>query len=171
MGYIQPLCNGFLCTICLPTADATAPLQSRGSVIAQTAQKLQSPYHDGILAAELTRTAYLCPKRRCALGRTLSLGSAIHLLGASACFAYALSLLLFDPWWHGTFRKYRLWVMLPLCLTLIVIAGVYQNSHLGLFALLSIAITSSVPSFEREHRAHITTSAYQGGDYLQKQLR
>ncbi|AMD84316.1 hypothetical protein SAMN05444369_1252 [Capnocytophaga haemolytica] len=79
--------------------------------------------------------------------------------------------LLFDPWWHGTFRKYRLWVMLPLCLTLIVIAGVYQNSHLGLFALLSIAIMSSVPSFEREYRAHIAISAYQGSNYLRKQLQ
>ena len=75
-----------------------------------------------------------------------------------------------DPLWHTTFRKYKLLFSLPFLIGLVVIAGVYNNPNLALFAFGAMGIVCCIPYFEREHPSYITIAAQRGKDYLHSQL-
>ena len=75
-----------------------------------------------------------------------------------------------DPLWHTTFRKYKLLFSLPFLIGLVVIAGVYNNPNLALFAFGAMGIVCCMPYFEREHPSYITIAAQRGKDYLHSQL-
>ena len=75
-----------------------------------------------------------------------------------------------DPLWHTAFRKYKLLFSLPFLIGLVVIAGVYNNPNLALFAFGATGLVCCIPYFEREHPSYITIAAQQGKDYLHSQL-
>ncbi|EGD35343.1 MULTISPECIES: hypothetical protein [unclassified Capnocytophaga] len=86
----------------------------------------------------------------------------------SLTLSYPFSLA--DPLWHSTFRKYKLLFFLPIIIGLIIIASVYKNPNLALFALIATGFVCCVPYFEREYPAHMSIAAQRGGDYLHYQL-
>ena len=59
---------------------------------------------------------------------------------------------------------------LPFLIGLVVIAGVYNNPNLALFAFGATGLVCCIPYFEREHPSYITIAAQQGKDYLHSQL-
>ena len=73
-------------------------------------------------------------------------------------FPFSLS----DPLWHTAFRKYKLLFSLPFLIGLVVIAGVYNNPNLALFAFGATGLVCCIP--------YITIAAQQGKDYLHSQL-
>ena len=75
-----------------------------------------------------------------------------------------------DPLWHTAFRKYKLLFSLPLLIGLVLIAGIYNNPNLALFAFGATGLVCCIPYFEREHPSYITIAAQQGKDYLHSQL-
>ena len=75
-----------------------------------------------------------------------------------------------DPLWHTAFRKYKLLFSLPFLIGLVVIAGVYNNPNLALFAFGATGLVCCMPYFEREHPSYITIAAQRGKDYLHSQL-
>ena len=75
-----------------------------------------------------------------------------------------------DPLWHTAFRKYKLLFSLPLLIGLVVIAGIYNNPNLVLFAFGATGLVCCIPYFEREHPSYIIIAAQQGKDYLHSQL-
>ena len=81
-------------------------------------------------------------------------------------FPFSLS----DPLWHTAFRKYKLLFSLPLLIGLVVIAGIYDNPNLALFAFGAMGLVCCIPYFEREHPSYITIAAQRGKDYLHSQL-
>ena len=81
-------------------------------------------------------------------------------------FPFSLS----DPLWHTAFRKYKLLFSLPFLIGLVVIAGVYNNPNLALFAFEATGLVCCIPYFEREHPSYITIAAQRGKDYLHSQL-
>lgn len=77
---------------------------------------------------------------------------------------------LFDPFWHVSFRKYKLILFVILALLFVFIGKVYENFNLSLFGILLIAFIGIFPYFEREFKIHINTSAYSSKLYLHKQI-
>ena len=75
-----------------------------------------------------------------------------------------------DPLWYTAFRKYKLLFSLPLLIGLVVIAGIYDNPNLALFAFGATGLVCCIPYFEREHPSYITIAAQRGKDYLYSQL-
>ena len=75
-----------------------------------------------------------------------------------------------EPLWHTAFRKYKLLFSLPLLIGLVVIAGIYDNPNLALFAFGAMGLVCCIPYFEREHPSYITIAAQRGKDYLHSQL-
>ena len=75
-----------------------------------------------------------------------------------------------DPLWHTAFRKYKLLFSLPFLIGLVVIAGIYDNPNLALFAFGATGLVCCIPYFEREHPSYITIAAQRGKDYLHSQL-
>ena len=78
---------------------------------------------------------------------------------------------LVDPFWHITFRQYKLLIGIPLAIALVIIGGIYENPNLALFALSITALIGCMPYFEREFTAHIVVASYRGKDYLIEQLK
>ncbi len=78
---------------------------------------------------------------------------------------------LFDPFWHISFRKYKVGLIMLLAIALIVVAKFYDNPNLALFALFVISFLCSLPYFEREFSAHIAVSHYLGQKYLLHQIK
>ena len=75
-----------------------------------------------------------------------------------------------DPLWHTAFRKYKLLFSLPFLIGLVVIAGIYDNPNLALFAFGATGLVCCIPYFEREHPSYISIAAQRGKDYLHSQL-
>ncbi len=76
-----------------------------------------------------------------------------------------------DPFWHISFRQYKLIIMLPIAIALIIIGAMYANPNIALFALAITALTGCMPYFEREYKAHIVVATHKGKDYLLQQLK
>ena len=111
------------------------------------------------------------------IGKEDYLWAALYFLGLSLIPSLAQRQLtipypfsLSDPLWHTTFRKYKLLFSLPFLIGLVVIAGVYNNPNLALFAFGAMGIVCCMPYFEREHPSYITIAAQRGKDYLHSQL-
>ena len=76
-----------------------------------------------------------------------------------------------DPFWHISFRQYKLIIMLPIAIALIIIGAMYANPNIALFALAITALTGCMPYFEREYKAHMVVATHKGKDYLLQQLK
>ena len=76
-----------------------------------------------------------------------------------------------DPTWHIAFRKYKLIIILPFTIALVIIGRIYENPNVALFALGAMAFTACVPYFEREFSPHITVANHKGEMYLREQLK
>lgn len=72
----------------------------------------------------------------------------------------------FDPFWHICFRKYKLILVIPLCVFLIYMGINHNNQNLIFSTLLFISLTASIPSFQRERIAYIKVSKYTGKKYI-----
>lgn len=78
---------------------------------------------------------------------------------------------IFDPFWHISFRKYKLIVFFPVILFLIIVGKYYNNKNLALFSLFLMTFIGVLPYFQREYLLHINQSVYVGADYLFKQIK
>lgn len=86
---------------------------------------------------------------------------------------------LFDPFWHISFRKYKIILIIFFAIILIiffaimliVIAKNYENPNLALFAFFVVSVISTLPYFEREFPLHIVISSYLGQRYLLEQIK
>lgn len=78
---------------------------------------------------------------------------------------------LFCPFWHTSFRKGKLFIVVLLSAFVIIISSCYKNENLGLFGLLVCSFVCTIPYFEREYLAHISASAYTSNDFLQRQIK
>ena len=78
---------------------------------------------------------------------------------------------MFDVFWTITFRKYKLFWLMPILIFLIFMGHEYQNQNLEYAVLLLVAITLSAPTSEREKIYFIKTSAFIGKQYLWQQIK
>ena len=78
---------------------------------------------------------------------------------------------MFDVFWTISFRKYKLFVLIPIFGFLIFMSQKYQNLNLQYFVLLCLGIILCIPSSEREKIHFIKASAYIGKDYLLQQIK
>lgn len=75
-----------------------------------------------------------------------------------------------DPFWHISFRKYKLIGVLPIVFVLIFIGKIYNNINLGIFGLFLVAFLSVFPYFERESIFYIHFSHFSAEKYIRKQI-
>lgn len=78
---------------------------------------------------------------------------------------------LFDPFWTISFRKYKLYLFLPLLAFISIMAHQSANDNLNYFNILLVSLLGTIPSFQRENAEHIKISAYAGKSYLLQQLK
>ena len=78
---------------------------------------------------------------------------------------------MFDVFWTITFRKYKLFWLMPFLIFLIFMGHEYQNQNLEHAVLLLVAIILSAPTSEREKIYFIKTSAFVGKQYLWQQIK
>lgn len=78
---------------------------------------------------------------------------------------------LFNVFWHISFRKYKLIVLLPIIISLIIISKIYNNENLIYFSFLILIIIVCIPSFEREKVAEIKISPFDAKEYLFYQFK
>ncbi len=78
---------------------------------------------------------------------------------------------MFDVFWTISFRKYKLFWLLPMLGFVIYMSQKYQNPNLQYFVLLVLGIVLCVPSNEREKLHFIKASSYIGKDYLWQQVK
>jgi hypothetical protein len=78
---------------------------------------------------------------------------------------------LFNPFWHITFRKYKLIYLVPIIPFLIYIAIDYKNENIIYFTFVLLALISCMPSFERERFEEIKASPFEPEKYLFRQFK
>lgn len=78
---------------------------------------------------------------------------------------------LFSPFWHITFRKYKLIYVFPIILFLLFMAIEYNNENIIYFALIILSLISCIPSFERERLEEIKRTSFDSKKYLFYQLK
>lgn len=87
----------------------------------------------------------------------------------SKTFRYPFKM--FDVFWTITFRKYKLFWLLPFLGFIIFMGFKYQNQNLQYFVLLIGALVLCAPSSEREKLYFIKASAFMGKQYLWQQVK
>lgn len=87
----------------------------------------------------------------------------------SKVFRYPFKM--FDVFWTISFRKYKLFLLIPVLGFVIYISQKYQNPNLQYFVLLALGIILCVPSNEREKVHFIKASSFIGKDYLWQQIK
>lgn len=73
---------------------------------------------------------------------------------------------LFSPFWHITFRKYKLIYVYLIIPFLLFVAIEYDNENIIYFALILLGLISCVPSFERERLEEIKQTPFESKKYL-----
>lgn len=78
---------------------------------------------------------------------------------------------MFDVFWTISFRKYKLFFLIPALGFLIYIGSKYQNPNLQYAVLLFLGLALCIPSNEREKLHFIKASSFIGKDYLWQQIK
>lgn len=78
---------------------------------------------------------------------------------------------MFDPFWVITFRKNKLFLLLPVLLFIAYMGFKHQNPNLYYAVLLVAGIILCAPANEREKISFIKASTYIGRDYIFKQIK
>jgi hypothetical protein len=78
---------------------------------------------------------------------------------------------MFDVFWTISFRKYKLFLLIPVFGFVIHMGFKYQNPNLQYAVLLAIAFILCVPSNEREKLHFIKASSFTGKAYLLQQIK
>lgn len=78
---------------------------------------------------------------------------------------------LFNVFWHISFRKYKLILLLPIIIGLIIISEIYKNENLIYFAVLILVIIACIPSFERENLEEIKINPFNAKKYFFYQFK
>jgi len=78
---------------------------------------------------------------------------------------------LFDPYWHITFRKYKVIFWLPLIVIVSYMGIRHNNENIQFFILGTVTIICCLPSFEREKIIEINYTSYNHNKYLYLQLK
>ncbi len=78
---------------------------------------------------------------------------------------------MFDVFWTISFRKYKLFLLIPVLGFLVYMGFKYQNSNLQYFVLLASGIILCIPSNEREKLHFIKSSSFIGKNYLLQQIK
>lgn len=76
----------------------------------------------------------------------------------------------FDPFWVISFRKYKLALLYPTFVFLLIMGKRYENENLALFTFVLTAILGAIPYFEREFLAHLLVCKFKGRKYLERQF-
>jgi hypothetical protein len=79
--------------------------------------------------------------------------------------------LLFDPFWHICFRKYKLFLVIPVVVFLNIMGVQYNNENLNVSSLFIISLIGCIPSFHREHIIHVKLSFFESNKYILRQIR
>lgn len=79
--------------------------------------------------------------------------------------------LLFDPFWHICFRKYKLIIFFPIVIMLNYLGWEYDNENLNIASLFVAGLFACVPSFQREEIDHIKISYFKARQYIVKQIK
>ena len=96
---------------------------------------------------------------------------AITFVNKTASKAMKYPFKMFDVFWTISFRKYKLFALIPIVGFLIFMSQKYQNPNLEYFVLLFLGIILCIPSSEREKINFIKASSFIGKDYLMKQIK
>jgi hypothetical protein len=78
---------------------------------------------------------------------------------------------MFDVFWTISFRKYKLFLLIPVLGFVIYMGFKYQNPNLQYFVLLASGIILCVPTNEREKMHFIKASSFIGKKYLLKEIK
>jgi len=78
---------------------------------------------------------------------------------------------LFNPYWHITFRKYKIIFWLPLILIISYMGLKHNNENIQFFVLGIVAVICCFPSFEREKIIEMNYAPYTPNKYLYLQLK
>lgn len=78
---------------------------------------------------------------------------------------------MFDVFWTISFRKYKLFLLIPILGFVIYMSVKYQNQNLQYFVLLVMAIVLYIPTSEREKLQYIKASTFIGKAYLLQQVQ
>ncbi|WP_395058687.1 hypothetical protein [Flavobacterium sp.] len=77
---------------------------------------------------------------------------------------------LFDPFWHISFRKNKLIVVIPVIVFLFIMGEKSGNENLKIASLLLTGVVATFSSFNRESIEHIKSSFYLSKHYLIQQI-
>lgn len=77
---------------------------------------------------------------------------------------------LFDPFWHISFRKNKLIIVIPVIVFVFIMGEKSGNENLKIASLLLTGIIATVPSFSRETMENIKSSFYHSKKYLIQQI-
>lgn len=78
---------------------------------------------------------------------------------------------LFYPFWHISFRKNKLFLIIPVAVFVFIMGVNYNNQNLKVIALLLNVLIGTIPSFSRESIEHIKDSFYTSSRYLLQQIK
>ena len=78
---------------------------------------------------------------------------------------------MFDVFWTISFRKYKLFLLIPVLGFIIYMGFKYQNPNLQYFVLLVLGIILCIPTSEREKLHFIKASFFIGKNYLLQQIK
>lgn len=78
---------------------------------------------------------------------------------------------LLDPYWHITFRKYKVIYWLPILLVISYMGIKHDNVNIQIFVLGILMIVSCLPSFEREREIEIKYALHDSEGYLIQQVK
>lgn len=77
---------------------------------------------------------------------------------------------LFDPFWHISFRKNKLILVIPIIAFLFIMGEKSGNENLKIASFILTGVIATFPSFSRESIEHIKSSFYLSKNYLKQQI-
>jgi hypothetical protein len=95
----------------------------------------------------------------------------ITFINKSASRALKYPFKMFDVFWTISFRKYKLFLLIPVFGFIVFMGFKYQNPNLQYAVLLALGIVLCIPSNEREKLNFIKSSSFIGKNYLLQQIK
>ncbi|WP_310557371.1 hypothetical protein [Flavobacterium sp.] len=96
---------------------------------------------------------------------------AITFINKSTSKTFRFPFKMFDPFWTISFRKHKLFLVIPILGFLAFMGFTYQNPNLYYAVLFVVGIVICVPSSEREKVHFIKASSFIGKEYLFQQIK
>lgn len=87
----------------------------------------------------------------------------------STVIKYPFSLV--NPFWHISFRKYKLLWVMPIVILFSVMGIKHNNGNLVIASFVLVGIIASIATFERERIIEIKTSTLSAKEYIEKQVK